>query len=255
MKIRVLSDIHLNHGAFDPPPAGADVVVLAGDIGRGAQGVEWANQAFPDPATPVVYVPGNHEFYYQEIHATLEAMHEAAAGHVYVLDDRSVEIEGVRFLGATLWTDFDLYGPAGGVAARLLARKRMPDFACVRIGARAFTPLDSALLHNASRNWMEAMFAEDADTTRTVVVTHHAPSEQSIAARYRAGPQSALNPAFASNLDALLGRPALWVHGHTHDSFDYRAVEGDGARVVCNPRGYYDEELNPDFDPRLLVEL
>lgn len=248
MKIRILSDIHLGFGPFEPPRMDADVVVLAGDIGLGVRGVEWANEAFQ---VPVVYVPGNHEFYLQEIGSALNAMRRAAAEHVHVLSNDSVEICGVRFLGATLWTDFDLYGHARGIEARRLARCVMPDFSCIRLNGGPFTPEASVALHAASRDWLESAL-RDGDPERTVVVTHHAPHARSIAPRFQSGPMSVLNPAFASDLDRLMGYSALWVHGHTHDSFDYRVGP---MRVVCNPRGYVDEELNPRFSQNMGVDL
>ena len=251
MRIHVLSDLHLGHGDFCPPRIDAEVVVLAGDIGRGAQGVEWANEAFPD--TPVVYVPGNHEFYHWEIRAALDAMRKAAASHVHVLDNQCVEIGGVRFLGATLWTDFDLYGPVGGLAARRLARQVMPDFSCVALDGRRFTPEASMALHAISRNWLEASLLDDGQGKPTVVVTHHVPCGRSIGLRFRAGQESVLNPAFVSNLEPLLERhKGVWVHGHTHDSLDYSV---SGSHVVCNPRGYCGEELNPLFNPELALDV
>jgi predicted phosphodiesterase len=248
LKIRILSDIHLEFGPFEPPRTNADIVVLAGDIGLGTNGVEWANEAFQ---VPVVYVPGNHEFYLQEIGSALNAMRRAAAEHVHVLSNDLVEIGGVRFLGATLWTDFNLYGHARGIEARRLAWRVMPDFSCIRFNGRPFTPEASVALYAASCNWLEAVLRE-GDPARTVVVTHHAPCARSIAPRFQSGPMSVLNPAFASDLDRLMGHSALWVHGHTHDSFDYQV---GATRVVCNPRGYVDEELNPGFDQNMGVDL
>jgi hypothetical protein len=226
----------------------ADVVVLAGDIGLGTEGVEWANRAF---SVPVVYVPGNHEFYHGEIRSVLSAMHRAAAEQVHVLSNDSVEIGRVRFLGSTLWTDFNLYGYTRGIEARRLARQVMPDFSCIELSGRPFTPEASVTLHMASRNWLEAALLE-GDSDRTVVVTHHVPCGRSIASRFLDGPVSVLNPAFASNLDRLMGHSALWVHGHTHDSFNYQVGI---TRVICNPRGYVDEELNPGFDQNMGVDL
>jgi len=85
----------------------------------------------------------------------------------------------------------------------------------------------------------------------TVVITHHAPSPRSIAGKFRGNP---LNPAFASNLEPIIvaHQPVLWIHGHMHDSFDYRISK---TRVVCNPRGYFPNELNPAFDPNFVIQL
>jgi 3',5'-cyclic AMP phosphodiesterase CpdA len=111
MKIRILSDLHLEAAPFDPPPAPADVVVLAGDIDNGPAGIEWAKGRFD---APVLYVAGNHEPYDGEFHATQAALHAAAdRTGIRLLECGEAVLGGVRFLGCTLWTDFALNGEAG----------------------------------------------------------------------------------------------------------------------------------------------
>ena len=170
---------------------------------------------------------------------------------VHFLDDEAVVIRGVRFLGATLWTDFKLFGPIDAPYCMKDAMDYMSDFRLVREGDRGFTPVDSVRLHERSVGWLEASLAQPFDG-ETVVVTHHLPSSSSVAHRWKDKPLSA---AFASNLDHLMGVPACWIHGHTHDSFDYKL---NGTRVVCNPLGYalfdHDPE-NMDFDPGFVVEI
>jgi hypothetical protein len=108
MRLRVFSDLHLEFERFDPPAVDADVVVLAGDIGTRTHGLTWALQTFD---VPVVYVPGNHEFYGGATPHLVHKLKAMAAGtHVHVLDEDAVVIGGVRFLGATMWTDFQLFG-------------------------------------------------------------------------------------------------------------------------------------------------
>jgi 3',5'-cyclic AMP phosphodiesterase CpdA len=114
MKIRVLSDLHLECDQPEViPHANADLVVLAGDIHNHAEGLRWAAETF-DGAVPVVYVPGNHEYYDGEFGALEAAMHDAAASvdNVHFLNNATlVDPDGNwRVLGTTLWTDFDLYG-------------------------------------------------------------------------------------------------------------------------------------------------
>lgn len=140
-------------------------------------------------------------------------------------------IDGVRFLGSILWTDFALFGEADQFFAIRQAQQCMTDFSIIRNHGRDFTPQDAIGLHTASRDWLAATLTQPFDG-KTVVVTHHAPSSRSVPQRYA---DDRLSPAFASNLEALMDgdRAALWVHGHVHDSFDY---EIHGTRVVCNPR-------------------
>jgi predicted phosphodiesterase len=244
MRVRVLSDLHLEAAPFDPPPADADVVVLAGDIDNGAAGIEWAKRAF---ARPVIYVAGNHEPFDAEFHATAAALKSAAHGsNVRVLDCEELLLEGVRFLGCTLWSDFELYGPGTRAEAIHAMRRIAPDFRVVRFGSRAFSPDDWLALHRAHRAWLEERLDAPYDGP-TVVVTHYLPHPASIAPKF-AG--HSLNPAFASRLEALVGRPSLWIHGHTHAAADYRV---GAARVVCNPRGYRGEPTG--FRADLVVEI
>jgi len=203
----------------------------------------------------VLYVAGNHEFYGSSIDGAAGELSRLCAGtNVHVLDRGEVVIGGVRFLGATLWSDYRLFGDAAAnAAAKAEASRLLRDFS--RIRARdadpaLFTPEDAAALFDRDARWLdERLSAPHAGPT--VVVTHHAPSRRSIHARFA---DSLLNACFVSDAEHLLGRAALWVHGHTHDSFDYTAR---GTRVVCNPRGYAKDGVNENraFDPDLRIEV
>ena len=247
MKLHVLNDLHIEFEDFAPPATDADVVVLAGDIGVGMGGLHWAEKRFPD--RPVIYIPGNHEFYHHDI-TLIDELKEQALDHIHVLNDDLVIIDEVRFLGTTLWTDFGLFGEADKFFAMQTARQRMTDFAIIQNQGELFTPEDAFRLHAASCEWLAAMLAEPFDG-KTVVITHHAPSSQSVHPRYA---RDLLTPSFASNLEHLMegDRAALWIHGHMHESFDY---EVHGTRVVCNPRGYAPEALNPDFRPDWVLKV
>jgi hypothetical protein len=152
----------------------------------------------------------------------------------------------VRFLGCTLWSDFALYGPAGREVAIEALRRVAPDFRVIAYGERRFTTDDWLELHRAHRAWLEARLAVPF-AGPTVVVTHFLPHPGSIAPRFATHP---LNPAFASDLQPLLARATLWIHGHTHAASDYRV---GGARIVCNPRGYPGEPTG--FRPDLVVNV
>jgi predicted phosphodiesterase len=253
MKLNILSDLHLGFGAFDRPETDADVVVLAGDISRPREAAAWALRF----DKPVVFVLGNHEFYGSSIDGAAEELKQLCAGtHVHVLDSSELVIGRVRFLGATLWSDFALFGegePRATAMAR--AQELIRDFSRIRLAeatGAVFTPEDAAALFKRHADWLAERLAAAHDGP-TIVVTHHAPSRQSIHPRF-AG--SLLNACFVSDAERLLGmdRAQLWIHGHTHDSFDYRV---NGTRVVCNPRGYAKGGVNenPRFDPHLMVEI
>lgn len=253
LRLNILSDLHLSQGDLAIPQTRADVVVLAGDVARPQRAIEWA-RGFE---APVVYVPGNHEFYGSSIPATIAALKALAAGTgIHVLDRDERVLGGVRFLGATLWTDFRLGGAgAPREGCMLEAARFLRDFSRIESGEQpgsAFTPLESTRIFARDRAWL-AHKLDEPFAGPTVVVTHHAPSLHSIAPRFAGSP---LNADFVSDLEGLMGanRVALWIHGHTHDSFDY-AVRG--TRVVCNPRGYAKDGVNENaaFDPALVVEV
>ena len=253
MKLNVLSDLHLSLEGMDRPRNDADVVILAGDIARPRESAAWA-LGFDKP---VLYVLGNHEFYGGSIVGTADELKRLCAGsHVHVLDDDEIVIDGVRFLGSTLWTDFMLAGDgAARNAAMTAARSFMRDFSRIRSGevsSELFTPEHSTALFARHADWLDRRLAI-AHAGPTVVITHHAPSRQSIHPRYA---DSIINACFVSDAEHLVGtaRAQLWIHGHTHDSFDYAVND---TRVVCNPRGYAKAGANENacFDPDLLIEV
>lgn len=250
MKLHILSDLHLEVSTFDPPQTDADTVVLAGDIWKGARGLHWARATFPD--REIVYVPGNHEYYgAQRLEAAARMRIAARESGIHLLDEDEVVIGGVRFLGATLWTDFLLFGEEDRLWAMRSGQNYLSDFRVIHEGSQGhFSPSHSVALHEKSVAWLAAKLDEPFDG-RTVVVTHHLPSMRSVAERFA---DSELSACFASRLDHLFGNSRLWIHGHTHDSFDY---EAEGTRVICNPRGHemYNQPENGDFDAGLVVEI
>ena len=251
MKIRVLSDLHLEFLDWIPPLAHADVVVLAGDIHLGARGMEWARREFP--VTPILYVPGNHEFYGGQFQNVMTLLREAAERlGIRMLDEDEFILDDTRFLGATLWTDFALNGsePAELKRAMLNARFGMNDYRVIRYGEMGqLRPQHTRDIHLRQASWLTEKLHEPF-VGSTVVITHHLPHRGSINLKYE---NDSLNPCFSSDLSRLVKEPvSLWIHGHTHDSCDYVA---NGTRVVCNPRGYLPMEPNTAFDPTLVVEV
>jgi len=270
MRVHVFSDLHLEFGPLDLPDdvrTGrlADLVLLAGDIHTKRRGPQWAARTFTQP---VAIILGNHEAYDDSLYACIAAHRKSAedASQTRANPIRALERETwtltaadgtpVRIIAATLWTDFAFFGAARQADVMHDAHLRMNDFRMIRMPdalrdeARLLQPTDLLQLHEESRSYIESTLAAPFDGV-TIVMTHHAPSPRSIAAEYRDDPITA---AYASDLEALIERaqPQLWVHGHTHRSFDYRMGP---TRVVCNPRGYCGTDLNPEFDPELVVEL
>lgn len=271
MRLYIVSDLHREFESWEPPEFttddSADVVILAGDIDWGVDGVRWARRAFAN--RPVIYVAGNHEFYGEHWTEALDAMRNAAAGsNVRFLEDATTVIDGVRFIGATLWTDFAYFGRDQIDAAMEAARWGMNDFTQILVGDRdgwkhhgqwpkaglqRLHPRNVVQRFEASRAFIAASLAEPF-AGPTVVVTHHLPHPRSVLPQYVDDP---LTPAFVSDLGALIERyqPALWVHGHTHGGSDYCVGK---TRVVCNPKGYpvWDgSSENATFDEQKTVDV
>lgn len=241
MKIHYMSDLHLEFSNLHPIQTDADVIVLAGDVWKGDRGVGWARSAYPEKR--IIYVPGNHEFYGTQRMDTLARLRIAARETgVHLLDNDELIIEGVRFLGATLWTDFQLFGLAKKPLAMAAGQRFLRDFQVIHEGEKGhFSPSHSIELHELSLAWLKNKLAEPFDG-KTVVVTHHLPCMESVVERFKNNDVSA---CFASDLD-IVGPPIdLWIHGHTHDSLD---IVKNGTRVVCNPRGYVTASCRENFD-------
>lgn len=253
MKILVQSDQHLEMYPldFEWAPPEADVFVCAGDLTRGcADGVRWLSENVA-PSTPAIYTAGNHEFYRNSL---VEGLAEGIAesklhADVHFLENDIKVVGGVRFVGCTLWTDFAVEGQQSLAASH--AKDAMTDYKVTSFKKKPYErllPRHTQARHYQSRSFLEAALGMPFDG-KTVVVTHHAPHRLSIHERFRG---DLLTAAFCSDLEEVIeiGRPALWIHGHMHDSFDYIVGE---TRVVCNPRGYGDE--NRGFQRWLTIEI
>ena len=265
MKLLVYSDLNLDLAPFRPQLdpdflQTVDVVVLAGDTTEGTGGLRWARETFPDK--PIIYVDGNHEFYSQHWDRHIDVMRKLASDyHVHYLENDAVVIDGVRFLGCTLWTDYALHGADAKLMAMNTARHRMSDYPRIKITRppemywherkHRLVPAMAGRRHDASRQWLQEQLGL-GDAKNTVVVTHHAPHPRSIPEEFEGHP---LSPCYASNLEALMGTAGTWIHGHIHDSVDYQVR---GTRIVTNPRGYKlvgGGMQNPEFRVDFCVDV
>ena len=269
MHIQLLSDLHLEeNSAFQPQRApGADVLVLAGDIGsyQGGSALsalgdeDFGLGRFADWPVPVIVVPGNHEYDtldFDATHARLRATCERL-GLIW-LERETIVLHGVRFVGTTLWADFDALAPRGPTASpadQLQARHkafRAADY-YLRIAAttRDGAPFLAEQLRAQAlicQQWLRAALAEPF-AGPTVVVTHFAPSLRSHDPRYGLTPGTA---GFCNALDELLPLADLWLHGHLHCAVDYRVGR---CRVWANPLGYAAKGEQGAFDPAAVATL
>lgn len=267
MKLRILSDLHIEFHPFTIPATDQDqetVLILAGDIGVIYRRDELLSflRAAARQFRAVIYVLGNHEFYRGIWPDAMDSLRSwALPDNVHVLERQCVRIDDIIFVGATLWSDFD----GGDTQAMLAAERTLNDFHYIRIDAGDETEpcrLRAQMLladFHQSLAWLDATLSEHYSRgERCVLITHHGISRASIHATYR---DNALNGAFVSDCAALVQRtrPELAIHGHVHNSFDYRiGSSADSTRVIVNPRGYTrrdNTQENPAFDPLLTIDL
>lgn len=242
MKALILSDLHIEFEPFHPSVVDVDLVILAGDIHKGVRGIQWANETF---SLPVVYVPGNHEFYSGHIDYTLEKMRGASDSHVHVLDRDVFVFEGCRFLGATCWTDFTSSGDMS--LAMSMARNSMNDFRVIRAdtGYRKLRPDDLVTRNHLARDWLSSQLDAPFEG-KTIVIGHHCPIPE-VAGDDEEGHLSA---SYTNNWHSLVSRSDAWIFGHTHCAIDQTL---GGCRLVSNPRGYPGELTG--FDPLKIIEI
>jgi predicted phosphodiesterase len=260
MRIQIASDLHHESAsghsslarALAPAP-GADVLVLAGDIHEGTAAVD----LYRDYPIPVIYVHGNHEPMHNHYPPLIDELELRSRGtSVRFLQNDEAVISGVRFLGACLWSDYSLF-PLRFNDSLEHARRAVIAYKLIRrTDDRPFHPEDAIGHQRETLLWLrERLDAPFAG--KTVVVTHHLPSARSIETRHR---EHSLAPAYAFNLELLVQRADLWIHGHVHWSVDYTIGK---CRVICNPRGRPGRnrkcpELpyeNAEFQPTLTVEV
>jgi predicted phosphodiesterase len=236
-------------------PADTDVIVLAGDIANGTDGVAWAQESYGTQKL-IIYICGNHEFYNNDISVTKEIAEAAVGTNVHFLDNESVVIDNVRFIGSTLWTSFNDWS---NLRAINFLHSKMNDYKYISSKefykngelverARAIAPIMieprggednlivpvvTYMLHLAAVKYLEAELSRRHDG-KTIVVTHHAPSYRSVLPH-----KEKLEDAYASSLDDLIERHHktinAWFHGHLHVPVKY---EIKGVPIVSNPRDY-----------------
>ena len=267
MKLQLLSDLHLEvHPNLKLAPVrGADLLVLAGDVGSYQLGSALTGDDFGltrfSPRhgwpTPVVFVPGNHEYDnadFDEVHHRLKDT--CAALEIIWLEQETMVMDGIRFVGTTLWADFDaLVLPEDDLAQALKKRgkaMRAADFylrkAATTRGGKPFLSAELREHSHTCKAWLAHALSESHDGP-TVAITHFAPTLASADPRYGLRPGTA---GFCNSLDDLLPHASLWLHGHLHCQWDYQK---DGCRIVANPLGYAAKGEQEGFRPDLVIEV
>jgi predicted phosphodiesterase len=240
MKIQLVSDLHLNFSSVEIGIApGVDVLVLAGDLSPHPDEIaDWIDRKLPK-SLPIVMVAGNHEYEsgifgvrQREIKAALKGLKS-----VHFLDNETWVFKGTRFLGGTMWSNFE---PDDGDTKdrhdlMSAAKFGVVDFSSIRVKndgqIRRFEPFDAFNAFKVAEAFIQEEMAKPFNG-RTVVVSHFLPSRQCISKKFEGNP---INGYFAARADHLLKGVDVWCHGHTHESVNLMI---DDTRVLCNPRGY-----------------
>ncbi len=243
MRVQILSDLHFEfhkdrgEGFINSlDPEGVDVLVLAGDIGLTKQGsLKTRIRQFCAKYPEVIMVCGNHEFYGTHRKYALAALQrrDNELENFHFLENKAVEIKGQRFLGCTMWFADDPWVQ--------FLRKDFNDFHCIKDFEK--------WVYRA--NELSGYFLRQSIQQGDVVVTHHAPSRMSVGKEFRG---DKANCFYVYDMENTMGQrePAVWIHGHMHDSKHYEVYD---TRVVCNPYGYQGKRLNPYFNSKKVIEV
>lgn len=235
MKISIASDLHLFNTFPEISNPGSDILILAGDnttipdLEYDMEYLEYLKSQW----NTILYVLGNHEFYTGIFPDAYSSYREKLGSiGITLLQDEFIDISGYRFIGSTLWTDYN------NIINTFKAYNALADFRYINTRMGRVTPNDFIESYKKS-----VEFIKNSLVKNSIVITHHAPSPKSIVEKFKDSP---VNSAFYSNLEYLITDDILlWVHGHTHSKLDYFI---ENSRIICNPRGYRHEETYIDFE-------
>lgn len=257
-KFLIWSDIHEEFEDFDlsaPSPEGVDALLVAGDIWTKGRSVKKLERIAAWAGVPVIATAGNHDYYGDNIMKSDQRMARQAEESAYdirFLNPGTTQVNDVRIIGATLWTDYRLRCPTGdNWIVRNACQTVMNDHKRIRWGFGSFRPVsadDLAGIHLQHKTYIAGKLAEPHDGP-TLVMTHHAPSGQSV--KYRST-EELHDHAYASNLDDMIldTQPDYWIHGHTHNPESYHIGV---TKVLANPKGYPGD--NPDFNKMKVFDI
>ena len=258
MKIRIISDLHLESDHYYKVPETFDddrqTLILAGDIFP--YELFLSSEKFKtflfeicERFKNVIYVPGNHEYYHGDITKSEEKFRTNIKSYknLYFLNKDKIVIDGISFIGACLWTN-----SVNDPFAYTIYYKNMSDYHIIQNEGKLLKPSVTSFINSSHIEYLKENIEENS-----IVITHHAPTHLSVASRFK---NDQLNAFFYNDLAELIldTKPKIWIHGHTHDSFDYKIGT---TRVICNPKGYSTvwrgevKDENPYYDPFLVLEV
>jgi predicted phosphodiesterase len=282
MRVNVISDLHIDFADLTLP--GGDVLILSGDIfeaksfkkenynpemvlleheqedKRPDRFYRFILEECSQKYREVIMVMGNHEHYRFQFHKTYEHIKSQLPSNVHLLEKESLVLDGVLFLGATLWTDmnrqdaltlYHMQGAMNDYRQITMLNERTGDY-------HRLQPEKTVQEHFKTMDYFKFALSENRQRAGgalpVVVVTHHSPSKLSTKPKYQK--DVLMNGAYSSDLSEFIldhSEIRVWTHGHTHDTFDYMVGK---TRIICNPRGYkYYEERADEFDPTIGFDI
>jgi len=259
-KIFLASDLHnecghwaSNRRKVSGPPAlsVADIVVMAGDIDYMPKALEYMGSLARKFEKPIIFVPGNHEFYGRDYEKMAELANIYEHENVHVLMNKSVVVQGVRFVGTPLWTNFMAFGMDYQADHMRLAEELVYDFHTIKSGGKFITAETMLGWHYEARKFLEGELSKDFDG-KTVVVTHFPPSHE---LRHEIHKESEMSAYFNASCDSLIKacKPDAWFYGHTHAAVE---KEIHGTKIYCNMGGYPREDQGiTGFNAQKLIEV
>lgn len=250
MKFQLYSDIHIEtRGYFSIPKLDSDLIILAGDIDVGLDGLMWAEDLTRLHKKPVIYVAGNHEYYRHDFVKLTQQMRDFSANYDYLIfmEKDEVIIDGVRFLGTTLWTNyFHELGEVERDKNIFILDDGLYDHRVIKYGNGTFSARKAYEEHLISAHWLKERLMTPFDG-KTVVITHHGPS---IKCNHIEFGMNLYSPGFVSNLDELVAMADVWCYGHTHSNLDTQLGK---CRLVSNQAGYRHEKVPVPLEHKLIT--
>jgi predicted MPP superfamily phosphohydrolase len=226
----------------------ADVLVLAGDIisaplltyGSADKFFEITSKEFK----VIIMIFGNHDYYHGYLSNSVKTAKNylKAWENIHILDSESIEIDGISFFGATLWTNMGRANPI----AMMRAARSLNDYNYIFVDDESYSQITSEIIleqHNTSMEKLKEFLAQNKPS---VVISHHPPSIHSVEDKYKNGMNDITNLYYYSDLDYLMywnQNIIAWIHGHCHNNSDYVI---NNTRILCNPRGYIGQERIAD---------